>query len=80
MKELLEINECLEIMEQSYERIRGLSLLGFMMFLGLIVDQYGADHGLTSEMTCSYLEQLAEAQKMVHSDLGMMDPTIEIGA
>ena len=61
MKELLEINECLEIMEQSYERIRGLSLLGFMMFLGLLVDKYGADHGVTSEMTCSYMEHVVEA-------------------
>ena len=67
----LEIIKCMEVMEESYGTLKTLSKMGFMTFLGNLIDQYGADHNMTSQETCSMLEDLSMVQKQVHENLGM---------
>ena len=75
MQEMIEILICMEITEESLPKINKLSQEGFMMLIGSLVDQYGADHGLSSENTCQMLDKLAIIQKQVHAELGMANPT-----
>lgn len=76
MMDFIEIATALEIMEDSYHKIRTLSQTGFLMFLGNLIDQFGADHNMTSSETCEMLDQLLLVQKEIHAIHGMATPTL----
>lgn len=76
MTEIFEIVTALEIMEESYPKIRTLSEPGFLMFLGNLIDQWGADHSMNSFETCAMLKDLSVVQKAIHDSLGSAIPTL----
>lgn len=65
-----EIGLALDVMERIITDLTTLSKEGFMMFLGAIVDQYGAEKGLDSAETCAMIDELATVQKEVHEAEG----------
>jgi len=75
MQALLDLILCVDIMDESYDKIKGLSREGFLIFVGNLIDQYGADHGLNSEQTCEMLTRLSEVQKITHSEIGPARPS-----
>lgn len=60
-----------------YAEIKSFSKDGFLMFLGNLIDQYGADNNMSSEETCEILETLSTIQKEVHAELGSAVPIHE---
>lgn len=72
---MLEMERSAKILDKLYEDIRTLSDKSFMSLIGTIIDQYGADHGWTSEQTLDVLKTLADVQKSVHEQIGMPNPT-----
>lgn len=60
-----------------YAEIKSFSKDGFLMFLGNLVDQYGADNNMNSEETCEMLETLSTIQKEIHAELGSAVPMYE---
>ena len=68
-------NEMMEITafmhdENVYGKIKDFSQVGFLTFLGMLTDQYGADNGLSSKETTYLIDVLAQTQKEVHNTLG----------
>lgn len=57
-----------------YSELKEFSREEFLMFVGNLVDQYGADHGMNSNETCKMLEDLSKIQKEVHDVLGCSSP------
>lgn len=64
----------MDVMTISYDKIKSMSPEGFLIFLGMVTDQFGSDHGLSSEETCQMLESLVVVQKEVHVELGSARP------
>lgn len=58
-----------------YSELKEFSREEFLMFVGNLVDQYGADNGMNSNETCKMLEDLSKIQKEVHDVLGCSSPT-----
>lgn len=69
------IDKCQNVLFKVYGEIKKLDIEEFMMFLGCLTDQYGADKGLTSEQTCEILHITSEVQADVHNCIGMMNPS-----
>jgi len=76
MMDLFEIATAMQIMEESYSKVRALSEPGFLMFLGNLIDQWGVDHDMTSRETCEMLDQLSIIQRAVHDSLGSATPML----
>ena len=66
------IEKCQKVLFKVYGEVKNLDIEEFMMFIGCLTDQYGADAGLTSEQTCQILQITAEVQADVHNFIGMM--------
>lgn len=75
MIDFFEVVKVLEITENIYPKIKNLSELGFLIFIGNLIDQWASDNGKDSEETCKILDRLATVQKDVHAKLGMAIPT-----
>ena len=76
MMDFFEIATAMQIMEESYPRVRTLSEPGFLMFVGNLIDQWGIDHDMTSSETCEMLNQLSAVQRAVHDTLGSATPSL----
>ena len=56
-------------LDEIYPKVREMSPVGFMAMIGVIVDQYAADHGIPSK---ELHEMLCKVSQQVFDELGEM--------
>ena len=61
------IAKCFGIMNRTFSEINGLDWEEFQMYLGVMIDQYQAEHGKSFEETQDMLERLIGSRAMVQA-------------
>lgn len=70
MKEVLLVDN---VLQEVYPIIRELdSVPMFQMTLGMLIDQWSADHDLTVEESIKMIDDLVRAHRLVNGELGVM--------
>lgn len=65
------IKQASKVLAEIYPKMKNLDRIIFMMAISTLVDQWCADHDMTSNETLGLMDEMYETQKGVHISCGM---------
>lgn len=72
-----DLENTFKVFEDTYPRIKEIKYLeSFGALLGVIIDQYAADHDIKTEEMTKILEGLVKAHKEINKNMGRMGKSI----
>ena len=72
-----DLENTFKVLEDIYPRVKEIKYLeNFSALLGVIIDQYAADHEIETEEMSKILDGLVEAHKAINRDMGRMNKSI----
>lgn len=72
-----DLENTFKVFEDTYPRVKEIKhLKNFGALLGVMIDQYAADHDITTEEMANILKGLVEAHKEINKNMGRMTKSI----
>ena len=72
-----DLENTFKVLEDTYPRIKEIKYLeSFGALLGVIIDQYTADHDIKTEEIANILNKLVEAHREINKNMGRMEKSI----
>lgn len=72
-----DLENTFKVFEDTYPRVKEIKHLeNFGALLGVIIDQYAADHDVKTEQMANILKGLVEAHKEINKNMGRMEKSI----
>lgn len=77
VERMQDLENTFKVFEDTYPRVKEIKYLeNFGALLGVMIDQYAADHDITTEEMTKILDGLVEAHKEINKNMGRMEKSI----